>query len=171
MNYTWRPANGLDVKPIVDMAIEHFLIETDGIFTPEPVIYQRNLTLAVINQFYGPLTQLVSIAVDENNNLLAYTWATRGERAVWSDDEMVSVRIAHLDLRLSSRLRVALVKDMLTIWEDWARLCEVKVVCSSTMRREQDAFLKLHERNGYILRGSYAYKKLPIGPSRDSLQS
>ena len=160
MKYTWRPANGLDVKPIVDMAVEHFLIETDGIFTPEPVIYQRNLTLAVINQFYGPLTQLVSIAVDENNNLLAYTWATRGERAVWSDDEMVSVRIAHLDLRLSSRLRVALVKDMLTIWEDWARLCEVKVVCSSTMRREQDAFLKLHERNGYILRGSYAYKKL-----------
>ena len=160
MNYTWRPANGLDVKAIVDMAVEHFLIETDGIFTPEPVIYQRNLTLAVINQFYGPLTQLVSIAVDENNNLLAYTWATRGERAVWSDDEMVSVRIAHLDLQLSSRLRVQLVKDMLTIWEDWARLCGVSVVCSSTMRREQDAFLRLHERNGYILRGSYAYKKL-----------
>ena len=168
MSYTWRPANGLDVKQIVDMAVEHFLIETDGIFTPEPIIYQRNLTLAVINQFYGPLTQLISIAVDENNNLLAYTWATRGERAVWSDDEMVSVRIAHLDLRLSARLRVKLVKDMLILWEDWARLCGVKVVCSSTMRREQDAFLKLHERNGYILRGSYAYKKLP---SRDSLQS
>ena len=84
MKYTWRPANGLDVKPIVDMAVEHFLIETDGIFTPEPVIYQRNLTLAVINQFYGPLTQLVSIAVDEEDRLLAYTWATRGERAVWS---------------------------------------------------------------------------------------
>jgi hypothetical protein len=160
MNYTWRPAHILDVKPIVDMAIEHFLIETDGIFTPEPIIYQRNLTLAVVHQFYGPLSQLVSIAVDENNNLLAYTWATRGERAVWSDDEMVSVRIAHLDLRLSARLRVQLVKDMLKLWEDWARLCEVSVVCSSTMRREQDAFLKLHEREGYILRGSYAYKKL-----------
>tara|TARA_R110002126_G_scaffold8375_1_gene39760 strand:+ start:288 stop:776 length:489 start_codon:yes stop_codon:yes gene_type:complete len=160
MKYTWRPANGLDVKPIVDMAIEHFLIETDGIFTPEPVIYQRNLTLAVINQFYGPLTQLVSIAVDENNNLLAYTWATRGEFAVWSDDEMVTVRIAHLDMSLSSRLRIELVKDMLTMWEDWARLCEVNIVCSSTMRRDQSAFLKLHERNGYILRGSFAYKKL-----------
>jgi hypothetical protein len=46
------------------------------------------------------------------------------------------------------------------MWEDWARLCGVKVVCSSTMRKEQNAFLKLHERNGYILRGSYAYKKL-----------
>ena len=45
MNYTWRPANGLDVKPIVDMAVEHFLIETDGIFTPEPVIYQEILHL------------------------------------------------------------------------------------------------------------------------------
>lgn len=160
MKYTWRPANGLDVKAIVDMAVEHFLIETDGIFTPEPVIYQRNLTLAVINQFYGPLSQLVSVATTEDGTLLAYTWATRGERAVWSDDEMVCVRIAHLDLRLSSRLRVELLKDMLTIWEDWARLCDVNIVCSSTMRREQTAFLKLHERNGYILRGSYAYKKL-----------
>ena len=53
-----------------------------------------------------------------------------------------------------------LVKDMLTMWEDWARLCEVNIVCSSTMRRDQSAFLKLHERNGYILRGSFAYKKL-----------
>ena len=154
MKYSWRPANGLDVKAIVDMAVEHFLIETDGIFTPEPVIYQRNLTLAVINQFYGPLTQLVSVCVDENNTLLAYTWATRGERAVWSDDEMVNVRIAHLDMRLSSRQLIMLVKDMLTLWEDWARLCDVKVVCSSTMRRDQSAFLKLHERQGYILRGS-----------------
>ena len=171
MNYTWRPANGLDVKPIVDMAVEHFLIETDGIFTPEPVIYQRNLTLAVINQFYGPLTQLVSVAVDENGKLLAYTWATRGERAVWSDDEMVSVRIAHLDLGLTARLRVQLVKDMLQMWEAWARLCGVSVVCSSTMRREQDAFLKLHEKHGYDVRGSYAYKKLSAEPSRDSLQS
>jgi hypothetical protein len=168
MNYTWRPANGLDVKQIVDMAVEHFLIETDNIFTPEPVIYQRNLTLAVINQFYGPLSQLVSVCVDENNTLLAYTWATRDERAIWSDDEMVTVRIAHLDLRLPARLRVQLIKDMLILWEDWAHMCGVMVVCSSTMRREQDAFLKLHERNGYILRGSYAYKKLP---SRDSLQS
>jgi hypothetical protein len=63
-------------------------------------------------------------------------------------------------MSLSSRQRIELVKDMLKMWEDWARLCNVSVVCSSTMRREQDAFLKLHERNGYILRGSYAYKKL-----------
>jgi len=28
------------------------------------------------------------------------------------------------------------------------------------MRNDQQGFLKLHQRNGYDVRGSYAYKKL-----------
>ena len=160
MKYMWRPANGNDVTSIVNLTYAHFNSETDGLFDINTITGSRNVTIAIVNQFYNPLSELISVCVNENHDIIAYTWAVRGERVVWSDDEMVSVRIAHLDLRLPARLRVQLVKDMLKLWEDWARLCEVKVVCSSTMRREQDAFLKLHEREGYILRGSYAYKKL-----------
>jgi hypothetical protein len=160
MKYTWRPATGHDVHQIVQMAVQHFQTEIDTIFTPDPVAYSRNITLAIVNQFYGPTTELVSVATDTDNNIVAYTWAKTGERSPWSDDEMVIIKMAHLSLHLSSRERVELVKDMLELWDVFARLANVLIICSTTMRKDQQAFLKLHERHGYDVRGSYAYKKL-----------
>jgi hypothetical protein len=160
MNYTWRPANGLDVPHIVQMAIDHFQIEIDNIFTPDPVAYSRNITFAVVNQFYCPTTELLSVATDSTNNIVAYTWAKTKEYAPWSDDEMVIVKMAHLSLNLSTRDRVKLVTDMLRLWEAFATLAQVSIICSTTMRKDQSSFLKLHERHGYDVRGSYAYKKL-----------
>lgn len=160
MNYTWRPATGLDVPHIVKMAVDHFETEIDTIFKPDHVAYSRNITFAVVNQFYCPTTELLSVATDSENNIVAYTWAKTGERAPWSDDEMVIVKMAHLSLNLSSRDRVNLVKDMLRLWEAFATLAQVSVICSTTMRRDQSTFLKLHERHGYDVRGSYAYKKI-----------
>lgn len=158
--YAWRPAAGTDAADIVAMAEQHFQTEIDSIFTPEPITYSRNITLAVVNQFYNPLKELLSVCRDNDNRLLAYTWVGRGERAAWSDDEMCIVRMAHLDLALTPRQRIQLVKDMIGIWEGWAALCGVDIVCSTTMRRDQSAFLRIHEKMGYDVRGSYAYKKL-----------
>jgi hypothetical protein len=88
------------------MAESHFQTEIDSIFTPDPIAYSRNLTYAVVNQFYLPNTEIVSICTDENNKLLAYTWASSTEKAPWSDDSMVVIRMAHVDLTLSSRTRM-----------------------------------------------------------------
>lgn len=159
-DYAWRAAVGTDVADIVAMAEQHFQTEIDLIFTPEPITYSRNITLGVVQQFYNPLSQLLSVCRDAQGKLLAYTWAGRGERAAWSDDEMVVVRMAHVDLAQSPKLRIRLVTDMINLWESWAALCGVKIVCSTTMRRDQSAFLRIHERMGYDVRGSYAYKKL-----------
>jgi hypothetical protein len=159
-NYSWRPATGLDVPNIVSMAESHFQTEIDSIFTPDPIAYSRNLTHAVVNQFYLPNTEIVSICTDENNKLLAYTWASSTEKAPWSDDSMVVVRMAHVDLTLSSRTRIGLVIDMFRIWENFAYNAQVPIICSTTMRKDQQSFLKLHEKHGYDVRGSYAYKKL-----------
>ena len=160
MTYTWRPATGLDVAPIVQMAIDHFQTEIDLIFKPEPVAYARNLTLAIVTQFYSPVSELVSVAVDSCDNIVAYTWAKAGERAAWSDDAMVVIKMAHLDLTLSNRDRIVLIKDMMRLWEGFAVLSMTPIICSTTMRRDQTVFLKLHERMGYDVLGSYAYKKV-----------
>jgi hypothetical protein len=160
MNYNWRPANGTDVQNIVNMAESHFQSEIDNIFVPEPVTYSHNVTLAIVNQFYNPLSTLFCVCYNEDNQLLAYTWAIRGERAPWSSNEMIVVRMAHVNLSLSTKLRIRLVTDMLTMWEQYASYCQVPIICSTTMRKDQHAFLKLHEKHGYDVRGSYAYKKL-----------
>ena len=160
MNYTWRPADGTDIDDIVALAETHFQQEIDQIFKPEPKTYSRNMTFAVVNQYYLPHTELVSVARDENNSLMAYTWAKRGERACWSDDEMVVVRMAHVNLKFSARERVKLVSDMMDLWERFTLFCDVPILCSTTMRADQDAFLKMHSKRGYSVRGSFAYKKL-----------
>jgi hypothetical protein len=73
---------------------------------------------------------------------------------------MVSVRMAHVDLSLNARDRIRIINDMIVMWEGWAKIIGVPIVCSTTMRNDQAAFLKLHTRAGYDVRGSYAYKRL-----------
>ena len=160
MNYTWRPAYGTDVNIITNMAVNHFQREIEQIFVPDPIAYSRNITIAIVNQFFNPLGELVSVCTDTNNNIVAYIWAKTNERATWSDEEMLVIKIAHVDMTLSPRIRIKLINDMITMWENFATLAKVSIICSSTMRTETDAFLKLHKRHGYDVRGSYAYKKL-----------
>ena len=169
MNYTWMPATGADVQDIVSMAEANFQTEIDTIFTPEPIAYARNVMLSVVSQFYLPTTEFLYIARENlTNKLLCYTWAKSRDYAAWSDDQMVAIRMVHLDLNLSARLRVKLIVEMMNMWEQFAQAAGAPIICSNTMRHDQTAFLKLHARMGYDVRGSYAYKRLP---SRDSLQS
>jgi hypothetical protein len=160
MIHNWRPATGNDVSNIVKMAQDHFQQEIDLIFTPDPVAYSRNITLAVVNQFYLPTTELLSVATSDSGELLAYTWAKANDRAAWSDDRMVVIRMAHVQLDLSARIRIQLITDMMDLWERFAQYSQTPIICSTTMRRDQQTFLKLHERHGYDVRGSYAYKRL-----------
>jgi hypothetical protein len=161
IEYSWMLANGNDVTDIVNMAEQHFQGEIDTIFQPEPTTLARNLTFAVTSQFYQPGTELVTVCrEEETDRLLAYTWAKGFDRACWSDDYMVSVRMVHVDLTLPARTRIQLIKDMMSHWERFAVYTDTKIICSTTMRHDQDAFLKLHAKNGYDVRGSYAYKKL-----------
>jgi len=160
LEYTWTPAAGADVTDIMALAKQHFESEIDLIFTPDAAAYARNLTFAVVSQFYIPGSVLLLVARDSEGKLLAYTWAKTGERAPWSDDNMLSICMAHVDMTLSTRTRLRLLADMITQWEHFAVQCGVPVICSTTMRRSQDAFLRLHQRYGYDVRGSYCYKRV-----------
>ena len=163
MTWTWLPTLGTDVPVMVRMAQDHFETEIDLIFTPDPVAYARNLTLATVQQFYNPRMELLTVAKEtETERILGYTWAVRGERTPWSDDEMVFAKMAHVDLSLPARQRLRLVTGMVMQWETWARECGVPIVCSTTMRRDQAGFLELHRKLGYDVRGSYAYKRLEM---------
>jgi len=159
--WRWRSAAGTDTQEIVDMAQGYFGKETRDIYVNDPIEYSRNVMLAIVNQFYNPRAELLSVAREaETNELVAYTWAVRGERAPWSSEEMVAIRIAHCRQDISIRERVFLCAQMLRMWEKWARACEVKIIVSSTIRSDQDTFLRLHEAAGYLVRGSVAYKRL-----------
>lgn len=152
---------GTDVVEIGDIARAHFKEEITDIWALDEVAFNRNLTMDIVRQFYNTGLALVTIARDDQGRMLAYTWCERGQRAVWSDEEMICVKMVHLDLDLSVRDRVRLIEDMMEQWELWAQYCSIDIICSTTMRHHQDAFLRLHARNGYSVRGSICYKRLP----------
>lgn len=157
----WVAASGLDVPAIVRMAQDHFEREIDQIFTPDPIAYSRNIATAAVNQFYTPGSELLFVAKSQQTGVIcAYTWVYRNQRSPWSDEEMAVVRMAHVDLNLPSRERIRLVLQMIAIWEAWCEDYGIPILCSTTMRGDQSAFLKLHSRAGFDVRGSYAYKRI-----------
>jgi len=160
MNYSWTQATGSDVPDIVALAESNFQSEIDTIFTPDPIAYARNVSISIVTQFYQPTLEFFYVARDDSGKLLAYTWAKSRDYTAWSDDQMVAIRMVHLNLDLSPRMRVKLIVEMMDMWEQFARAAQAPVICSNTMRHDQGGFLKLHQRMGYDVRGSYAYKRL-----------
>lgn len=157
--WRWRQPTGADTQDIVDLALVCFGKETQEFFQNDPIEYGRNVMLATVNQFYNPITELLSVAYD-GDMLVAYTWVIRGQYAPWSREEMATVRMAHVRLDLSQRERITLLAQMLQMWEVWARAAKINIIFSSTIRESQDPFMRLHERAGYTVRGSCAYKRL-----------
>ena len=157
--WQWQRAMGWDVADLVTLTQAQFEQEADTIFRTDPIVYAHNVTRAIVDQFYDPAAAFLWLA-RQGDRLGGYVWAERGQRAVWSRDEMVAVKIVHLDLQLPARTRLRLCDDMITLWENWAQSIGVGIVCSTTMRSDQEGFLRLHERRGYDRRGSICYRRL-----------
>jgi hypothetical protein len=166
----WQQPSGADVAAMLALTQSQYELEADTVFATDPVVYSRNLTLAVVRQFYNPNTELVQMAV-QDRRLLAYFWAERGQRAVWSDDEMMVLKIVHMDLSTPARIRRDIIIDMLEYCEVWAQANGVPIICSSTMRGDQTGFLRLHREAGYDCRGSICYKRvISIGESDEETE-
>jgi hypothetical protein len=161
MNYTWNYATTADAGDIMELNLL-VQFEVDTIFNFNPNVLSHHIVTALVNQFYTGRTDLVATARDDNNKLLAYTWVKTGEQSLWSTEEVARCHMAHVDPNLSVRSRILLLKDMLDIWERFAQIHNIPIIYSNTLRHEQTVFLKLHQRAGYTLRGSAAYKKTDL---------
>lgn len=163
MNWTWDRALGTDVVPIMDLTREWFRSEATDIWQIDEAWFGLNITQDIARQFWNPGSAFVAVA-RANDQLLGYVWAERGQKTVWSSEEMVAIKIVHINLDLAARDRVRMVNEMIDIWEIWAQSIGVPVVCSSTMRGDQSGFLRLHQRRGYDCRGSICYRRVIAMP-------
>ena len=152
-----QKANITDIKHIIQLSVENSTV--DSFFTVTPSVYEKNLAYAILNQHYHIGVELVKVLKDENDKLLAYTWANTYQMP-WTTDRMVNVQMVDIDLNLSPRTRIEIIKTMMKEWESFANIANCPVICSPTSRKNQNAFLKLHEKNGYEIRGSFAFKRL-----------
>ena len=156
---TWRRATGTDVEGIVALSQQGFAADAQTIWTVDPQHFAHELTVDIVHQFFNPTAALVAVS-EQSGQLQAYVWAERNQRTVWSSEEMVAIKIVHVDLGLPIRERIRLIREMMQLWEAWARTIGVNIVVSSTMRGDQPGFIRLHQQQGYECRGSICYLRL-----------
>jgi hypothetical protein len=159
--WTWNYAGYPDVKEMFDMAIIHSEFEVDGLFTMCHASLQYALDLATSHQRHNLTHEQILTCRDRTSNrLLAFSWIGRGNRTPYSRDELAEARMAQVDLTLPITTRIHLLVQMIDFWEQWAVNCGVPILASNSIRQKQTAFMRLHERLGFDVRGGIAYKRV-----------
>jgi len=167
----WTLAHPLqDVEDIVELADSVYGAEADGIVKRDRGVFRKNVTLAATYQLFDKGREFLAvcrslepkgeIVVDE---LLGFCWFDRGGYTTYSSEEISNAKFHHVRLDLSPRLRVRLINEMIDQHILWANNCGVPVVCSTSIRMEHSAFVKIHKNRGFTVQGSYAWIKTSKG--------
>ena len=164
-SWHWRLAELTDVPAIVAMAQQHFQQEMEEIITPDPALFGRNISIAVLTQMHNARQEQVLVARDKNTDRLqAWTWISRGIFTPYSQDEMAEAKFIHCDLTLPLRSRITITAQALQQWYLWSMIGNIPVLVSSSIRAEQSAFMRLHQAAGFSVRGSIGYIRVTYEP-------
>lgn len=167
----WSLAHPLhDVEDIVELADSVYGKEADGIVKRDRGVFRKNVTLAATYQLFDrareflavcrALTPKGEIVVDE---LLGFCWFDRGGYTTYSNEEISNAKFHHLRLDLPAKTRVRLVNEMIDQHILWAHTYGIPVVCSTSVRVEHDAFMRIHAKRGFKVTGSYAWIRTEDG--------
>ena len=162
----WQLAHPLyDVEDIVAMAKDHFEGEVDQILRTDPQVMRKNVTLTATYQLFDKNREFLAVC-REGDQLLGYCWYDRGGYTTYSTDEITNAKFHHVDLKLSPRLRVKLINQMIDQHILWANAWGIPVICSTSIRAEHDGFMRIHKKRGFLVNGSYAWLKTEDGIKR-----
>lgn len=167
----WSLAHPLqDVEDIVELADSVYGKEADGIVKRDRQVFRKNVTLAATYQLFDrsreflavcrSLTPKGEIVVDE---LLGFCWFDRGGYTTYSNEEISNAKFHHLRLDLPAKTRVRMVNEMIDQHILWAHTYGIPVVCSTSVRVEHDAFMRIHAKRGFKVTGSYAWIRTEDG--------
>ena len=159
--WLWQLALLKDREDMVKLTQQQFEYEIDGIYQPDPLYYAYQLDRAIVEQTHEPGSELIALARSrDTGKLMAYHWAYRNTTPLFSREQTAEARIIHIDQLLPARQRVKITYQAIDQWLRWAKICGVAVFVSSTIRTDQDSFLRIHEHMGFTRRGSIAYIRL-----------
>ena len=157
--WVWGRASHLDIPLIINLMRQNYQQEVDGIFTPSDTIMSYNLSHAIIDTIYDARKDLISVA-KVGGELVGWSWLGLGNYMRYSDEEIAGAEFIHVKLSMTSRQRLRLIAQTLEMWEAYCILHKIPVLSSSTIRDDQKAFLKLHEKMGFTVHGSMTYKRI-----------
>lgn len=153
----WTLAHPLhDVEDIVELADSVFGVEADGILTRSRDVFRHRVTMAATEQLFNKGREFLAVCRDQDK-LLGYCWFDRGGYATYSNEEISNAKFHHVDLSLPAKTRVRLINEMIDQHILWAHSWGIPVICSTSIRAEHNGFMRIHEKRGFTVNGSYAW--------------
>ena len=158
-----------DIDDIVLLANEQYGAETEGILTKSPAALKRHATVTATVQLFDKSKEFLAVCRSHDDpdrpdgSLLGFCWFDRGGYTTYSIEEISNSKFHFVDLHLPLRLRITLINEMIDQHILWAGNCGVPVVCSTSIRMEHGAFVKIHEKRGFTVNGSYAWMRTEKG--------
>jgi len=159
--WTWRRAETKDVEAMVDLCSKHYSAEINEYFVYNPTRYAYHLYKSVLQQTFYSDQEYISVAEHKTTAaILAYTWCQRGKFTPYADCEMAVGEMLHVDLDQPLRTRLRLIGQTFDQWILWCGLHHIPVLCSSSIRTQQETFMRLHQAYGFDCHGSFAYLRI-----------
>lgn len=169
----WSLAHPLhDVEDIVELSDKVYGSEVEGILTRDRNVFRHRLTVATTEQLFNKGREFIAVCrhsdplADPNGRdpkLLGFCWFDRGGYTTYSNEEISNAKFHHVDLSLPVRTRIRLVNEMIDQHILWAHTWGVPVVCSTSIRADNDGFMKIHKKRGFTVNGSYAWIRTEEG--------
>ena len=156
----WCPAQLTDIVEMVQLSQRCYQEEVDDLLTPDPARLTARLAHAIIDRNYNPGTEVIQISRNSQDQLVAWSWMGRGVGVDYAAEECAEAHVIHIDLTLSPRTRIKLINSLLDLWIEWCEILAIPILVSTTIRRDWQAFMRLHERRGFDVRGSHAFKRI-----------
>ena len=170
METFWSLAHPLhDVEDIIELADSVFGQEADGILTRDRNVFRHRVTMAATEQLFNKGREFLAVCRGDkeiktmmgvgiqDDALLGYCWFDRGGYTTYSNEEISNAKFHHVDLSLPARQRVKLINEMIDQHILWAHTWGIPVICSTSIRAEHTGFMKIHQRRGFTVNGSYAW--------------
>lgn len=158
MDWDWSLCHPLyDVEDVMEVARVMLRAEPDSPFVVDEGYFRQCLTLASTYQVFDKTREFVAICRDMDGKLLGYCWYDRGGYTTYSREEISNAKFHHVDLSLPVKTRVRLINEMIDQHILWANKNGIPVICSTSIREENDGFMKIHKKRGFTVRGSYAW--------------
>lgn len=162
--HEWSLADPIkDVGYIVDMGERMLSLEEGSPLKTDPEVFRHQVTLSAVNQIFDKRKEFLAVAKDDPYSILGYCWFDRGGYTTYSRDEISNAKFHHVDMDLPVKTRVRLINEMIDQHILWANYCGVPVICSTSIRGDNEGFMKMHRKRGFTTHGSYAWIRTEEG--------
>ena len=152
----WQLVNPIrDVDRIIN-TFEEFYGSESGVLTYDENFLRKNLTVAATVQYFDQSKEFIAY-LEDGNKILGVCWFDRGGYAAYSTKEISNSKFHHIDLDLPTRQRIRILNAMIDQHLLWADNWGIPVVCSTSIRKDYQGFMRVHERRGFTVNGSYAW--------------